>query len=399
MDKLKASWLKSHHCLMAAEALGNDHIRFVGGAVRNSLMDLPVCDIDAATDYRPEKAMKLLKDKGFKVIPTGIDHGTVTAVLGGDVIEVTTLRRDVETDGRRAVVAFTNEWQADAERRDFTINAIYASIDGILFDPCAGIADIKEGRIRFIGSAEERIQEDALRILRLFRFQAHYGRVPLELDALSAVKKMVALIDGLSVERISGELNKLILATNPSAVLKIMQELGVLKRCMHNAKIDVQALNALIEIEANYKTPIKALRRLLALTSCHASSVLKSWNCSNKAQKHALLCEELMAGLERVPPTVLEWQKLIYRYNHDVVIDCYLISKRGEHDQGAFESLRDWDIPIFPVAGADMLRLGHEAGPELGKHLKDLEKQWLQEDFGPSQEELLERLPKVDQHG
>lgn len=398
MDKLKASWLKSRHCLMAAEALGAEHIRFVGGAVRNSLMGLPVCDIDAATDHHPEKAMKLLKTKGFKVIPTGIDHGTVTAVLDGDVIEVTTLRRDVETDGRRAVVAFTNEWQADAERRDFTINAIYAAIDGTLFDPCAGIADIKEGRIRFIGSAEDRIQEDALRILRLFRFQAHYGRVPLEPEALSAVKKMIALIDGLSVERISDELNKLILAVNPNAVLKIMQEAGVLKRCMNGSPIDLQALNALIEREASYKVPIKALRRLLALTGCHASGLLKSWNCSNKAQKHALLCEELMAGLGEGTLTVLEWKKLIYRYNHAVVVDCYLMSNAGEHDQSLFEALRDWDIPIFPVAGADMLRLGYEPGPELGKLLKDLEKQWLKEDFEPSHEVLLERLPKINRN-
>lgn len=395
MDKLEAPWLKSRHCLMAAEALGIEHIRFVGGAVRNSLMGLPVCDIDAATDYLPEKAMKLLKAKGFNVIPTGIEHGTVTAILDGEVIEVTTLRRDVETDGRHAVVAFTNEWQVDAERRDFTINAIYASIDGTLFDPCAGIADIDEGRIRFIGSAEERIQEDALRILRLFRFQAHYGRVPLEQDALSAVKKMVALIDGLSVERIAGELNKLILATNPGAVLKIMQEAGVLTRCMHETPIDLQALNALLEIESSYKVPIKARRRLLALTGYHASSVLKSWNCSNKAQKHALLCEELMAGLGRGSLTVLEWQKLIYRYNHDVVIDCYFMSNTGEHDEAAFEALRDWDIPIFPVTGADMLRLGYEPGPELGKLLKGLERQWLKEDFEPLQEMLLERLPKI----
>lgn len=399
MDKLKAPWLKSRLCLMAAEALGAEHIRFVGGAVRNSLMGLPVFDIDAATDYLPEKAMKLLKAKGFNVIPTGIDHGTVTAVLDGDVIEVTTLRRDVETDGRRAVVAFTNEWKTDAERRDFTINAIYASIDGTLFDPCAGIADIDEGRIRFIGSAEERIREDALRILRLFRFQAHYGRVPLEQDALSAVKKTVALIDGLSVERISGELNKLILATNPIAVLKIMQKAGVLKRCMGDSPIDLQAMSALIEIEASYKVPIKALRRLLALTDCHASSLLKSWNCSNKAQKHALLCEDLMAGLGRGSLTVLEWKKLIYRYNHEVVSDCYLISDAGERDQATFEALRDWDIPIFPVAGADLLQRGYESGPELGKHLKDLEKQWLKEDFAPSHEMLLERLPKIERHG
>ena len=399
MDKLKASWLKSRHCLMAAEALGAEHIRFVGGAVRNSLMDLPVSDIDAATDYHPEEAMKLLKAKGFKVIPTGIDHGTVTAVLDGDVIEVTTLRRDVETDGRRAVVAFTNEWQADAERRDFTINAIYAAIDGTLFDPCGGIADIKQGRIRFIGMAMDRIKEDALRILRLFRFQAHYGRVPLEQDALSAVENTVALIDGLSVERISDELNKLMLAVKPSEVLKIMQEAGVLKRCMNATPIEIQAMESLIERETRYKVPIKALRRLLALTDCHASGLLKSWNSSNKAQKHALQCEELIAGLGRGFPAVLEWKKLIYRYNHEVVVDCYLISNTGDHDQASFEVLQDWDVPVFPVAGADMLQLGHEPGPELGKLLKDLEKQWLEEDFEPSHEALLERLPKIDRNG
>ena len=394
MDKLNASWLKARHCVKAVEALGPDHIRFVGGAVRNSLMGLPVCDIDAATDHHPEKVMELLRAKDFNVIPTGIEHGTVTAILDGDILEITTLRQDVETDGRRATVAFTNEWQTDAARRDFTINAIYATIDGELFDPYGGVADIADGRIHFIGSAEDRITEDALRILRLFRFQAHYGRVPLEGGALLAVKKTASQIEGLSVERIAGEFNKLIVAENPVPILKSMQTVGVLERCLGGYPVDIRALDLLIKRGDNYQVKTKALRRLLALMGGHVSDLLRSWNSSNKVQKHARLCSELLAGLGSRSLSLIEWEKLIYRYNHEVVIDCYLISGFGEVDQATLEILQEWDVPIFPVRGDDMIDLGYEPGPELGKIMKDLEKQWIDKDFEPSFDVLIGLLSK-----
>lgn len=394
MDKLNASWLKARHCILAAEALGAEHIRFVGGAVRDSIMGQPVADIDVATDHHPKKVMELLKAKGFSVIPTGIDHGTITAVLDGDVLEITTLRQDVETDGRHAKVAFTNEWQADAARRDFTINAIYSTIDGTLFDPFGGIADIADGRIRFIGKAEDRIREDALRILRLFRFQAHFGRVPLDDAALSAVKNTVSLIDGLSVERIAMELNKLIVAANPLAILRTMQELGVLERCTCGYPIDLPSVERLIPRDRGYQVQTKAIRRLLALTGQRTSELLVKWNCSKKAQKHAELCQEVLAGLGDDPLTMIEWEKLIYRYDHKVVIDCYLISSTGEIEPDVIAALKDMDVPIFPVRGADMIDLGYKPGPELGKIMKDLEKHWIDKDFEPSFEMLIGLLRK-----
>lgn len=369
-------------------------MRFVGGAVRDSLMGQPVADIDVATDHHPEKVMELLKAKGFSVIPTGIDHGTITAVLDGDALEITTLRQDVETDGRHAKVAFTNEWQADAARRDFTINAIYSTIDGKLFDPFGGIVDIADGRIRFIGKAEDRIREDALRILRLFRFQAHFGRVPLDDAALLAVKNTVSLIDGLSVERIAMELNKLIVAANPLAILRTMQELGVLERCMCGYPIDLPAVERLIPRDRGYQVKTKAIRRLLALTGQRTSELLLKWNSSKRAQKHAALCQEVLAGIGDVPLTMIEWEKLIYRYDHKVVVDCYLISSTGEIDPDVIAALQDMDVPIFPVRGADMIDLGYKPGPELGKIMKDLEKHWIDKDFEPSFEMLIGLLRK-----
>ncbi len=394
LDKLRASWLKSPHAMMAAEALGADHMRFVGGAVRDSLMNLPISDIDVATDHLPDKAMELLKAKGFRVIPTGIEHGTVTAILESGTLEVTTLRRDIETDGRRAVVAFTDEWQADAARRDFTINAIYASIDGTLYDPYDGIADIEQGCVRFIGKAEDRIREDALRILRLFRFHAHYGRVALEDAALLAVENTLSLIGGLSVERIASELNKLIIARNPIPVLKMMQGLGVLECCMRGYALDLDATERLIANETAYHFQPKALRRLLALVGQSTTELMVSWNCSKKAQNHATMCEEILANLGSSPTPMMEWEKLIYKNNHEAVIDCYLILNIGEIEPNIIEALKDWDIPIFPIRGSDMLDLGYEAGPELGKIMKDLEEYWFDKDFEPSFEALIGLLRK-----
>lgn len=390
MDKLTAPWLKAQHCVAAVEALGADHIRFVGGAVRNSLMGLPVSDIDAATDYLPEKVMQLLSAKGFNVIPTGIEHGTVTAVLAGDVLEITTLRHDVETDGRRAKVAYTNDWQADAARRDFTMNAIYAASDGSLYDPFGGRADIAAGHIHFIGDAEERIREDALRILRLFRFHAHYGRVPLDGAALMAVKNAVSLIDGLSVERIATELNKLIVANNPVAVLSVMQGNGVLDRCIKGFPVDLSALERLSNIDAGYQRHTKALRRLFALVGARTSALLCHWNSSKKAQKHASDCAEIFASLVGMTAALIDWKKLIYRYGHASVIDCYLLAAKGVVDADIIEKLAEWDVPVFPVRGADMIELGFQPGPKLGGALKELEQYWLDRDFEPSFEALIE---------
>ena len=395
MQRLDAPWLNAHHCKRAVEALGKDHVRFVGGAVRNTLMGLPVSDIDAATDHLPEEAMRLLRDNGFNVIPTGIDHGTLTAVLEGDVLEVTTLRHDIETDGRRAKVAFTNEWEGDAARRDFTVNAIYLSDDGTLYDPFDGQADIKAGHIHFIGSAENRIREDALRILRLFRFQAHYGRVPLDISAINAVEKTVGLIDSLSVERIASELHKLIRALTPVPVLKLMDHLGLLEHCMPECSFNLDKIKALVEEDRHYQDETKALRRLLALTGDHTSSLLKYWNCSKRDQKHAKWCEEIFSEIAGKQLDLIDWQKLIFRYNHEAVIDSYLISRVGDINPDIIEQLKDWDIPIFPISGSDMMDRGFEPGPELGSMMKAMEDYWIEEGFHPSPDQLFAKLNQL----
>ncbi|MEE8534186.1 MAG: CCA tRNA nucleotidyltransferase, partial [Alphaproteobacteria bacterium] len=203
-------------------------VRFVGGCVRDAVAGRKVTDVDIATPDPPETVTRLLEAAGIRVVPTGIAHGTVTAVIRHRHFEITTLRRDVETYGRRAKVAFTDDWTADAARRDFTINALFCDPDGTLYDPFGGIDDLDAGRVRFVGDAVKRIKEDVLRLLRFFRFYAHYGRPPPDAEALAACRAMARALPGLSGERVSAELLRLLAAPDPAAVLALMIEAEVL---------------------------------------------------------------------------------------------------------------------------------------------------------------------------
>ncbi|MFN5783498.1 MAG: CCA tRNA nucleotidyltransferase, partial [Novosphingobium sp.] len=260
----RADWTQRADLIQLVAVLGAGNARYVGGAVRDTLLGIAVKDVDIATPLRPLKVIGKLKDAGIQAVPTGIDHGTVTAVLPGGAVEITTLRHDVSTDGRRATVAFADEWQDDAARRDFTINALYADpATGEVFDWFGGLEDLAARRVRFIGDARQRIREDHLRILRYFRFQARFGSQPVDKNSEMACSDLAATLKGLSRERVGMEMMNLLSLPDPAPTVARMAELGVLAVILPEAK--VAALTELIVQEDRQNVAPDALRRLAAL--------------------------------------------------------------------------------------------------------------------------------------
>ena len=259
-----APWLNRPALAVLVLALGAGQARYVGGAVRDTLLGIAVKDVDIATPLEPQEVMRRLKAHAIQVIPTGIDHGTVTAIIEGGPVEITTLRHDVSTDGRRATVAFAQDWQDDAARRDFTINALYADPVSLeVFDYFGGLDDIAARRVRFIGDAHQRIREDHLRILRYFRFQARFGSHPADLEPENACAELAATLKGLSRERVGMEMINLLGLPDPAPTVARMAELGVLAEVLPEA--DVAALSALVAEEERQDVEADALRRLAAL--------------------------------------------------------------------------------------------------------------------------------------
>ncbi len=260
------AWLVTARTRAVMQALTRDggDARFVGGAVRNAILGEAVADIDIATPLLPQDVMRRLQKAGFGAIPTGIEHGTITAIVRGQPFEVTTLRRDVSTDGRRATVAFTTDWAEDAARRDFTMNALYANAEGEIFDYVGGLADLRERRVRFVGDPSTRIREDYLRILRLFRFHAWYGKGGLDAEAFAAASDEKAGLKLLSGERVQKELLRLLEAKNPLTTLQAMQRVSILAEILP-ADLQLERIARLVEIEtANSRKP-DSLLRLAAL--------------------------------------------------------------------------------------------------------------------------------------
>ncbi|MFP5513038.1 MAG: CCA tRNA nucleotidyltransferase, partial [Alphaproteobacteria bacterium] len=250
--------------VFAALDAGGADARFVGGCVRDAWLGRPVKDIDVATHAPPERVMELLEAAGIRVIPTGIDHGTVTALCGGKPYEITTLRRDVETDGRHARVEFTDDWMEDAARRDLTMNALSCTPDGAMFDPFGGLADLAAGRVRFVGEARRRIEEDVLRLLRFFRFHAHYGRGDPDAEALAACRELAPRLPTLSGERVRGELFRLLTAPCAAAVWRLMMGQGIMVHLLPEA-MDADRLDRLIAVERDLGITPDPTRRLAAV--------------------------------------------------------------------------------------------------------------------------------------
>jgi poly(A) polymerase len=381
--------------VLAALAAGGAEARFVGGCVRDSLASRPIRDIDIATPARPERVVELIEAAGLKAVPTGLDHGTVTAVAEHQPFEITSLREDIETDGRRAKVAFTDDWEADAARRDFTFNALSLAPDGRLYDPFEGRVDLTAGRVRFVGDPVARIREDYLRILRFFRFQAHYGREEPERETLEAIRAEAAGIDGLSGERLRVEMLKLLAAADPYPALAAMRDSGALARVLPQA--DLTALACLLGLEPR-PDPLLRLAALLPADEAALRATAQRLRLSN-AERDRLLTLSA-PGLALTLKSSREDLRLgAYRLGRESLEDILLLSAARTAAEGAdlkeaLTRLGGWTAPRFPLQGRDLLELGCEPGPALGRTLKALEDWWIAEDYAPDREACLEEAKR-----
>ena len=386
--------------------------RVAGGAVRNALMGLPVGDIDIATTLRPEEVVERAKAAGIKAVPTGIDHGTVTLVLDGQGFEVTTLRRDVETDGRHAQVAYGTDWQVDAERRDLTINALYADAAGEVIDLVGGLADIETRNVRFIGDAEARIAEDYLRVLRFFRFFAYYGKGRPDAEGLRACARAKDKLGMLSAERIWSETKKLLAAPDPSRALLWMRQTGVLTAILpETEKWGIDAVHALVAAEqAMSWTPdpilrlaaivpdvperLEAMARRLRMSNAEAAR-LQAW-----AMTPPLPDEVTDVGFDRI----------LYRHGIEGVrmrLRLGLAKARASAQENPIAMRKSARLsvlsvrcdayrrPVFPLSGADVLAAGVPAGKRVGEVLGALEALWVERNFALDRDELAARLEQM----
>ncbi|MDI7774887.1 CCA tRNA nucleotidyltransferase [Asticcacaulis sp. EMRT-3] len=373
----------------ALEALGGAGcVRFVGGCVRNALMQRPVSDLDLATQLTPDDTEAALKAAAIKSVPTGKAFGTITAVVNGKPFEITSLREDVETDGRRAVVSYTTDWARDALRRDFYLNALYADRDGTVYDPTGeGIGDALAGRVRFIGEAEQRIREDYLRILRFFRFSAGYAR-GIDADSLAACVALIDGIDSLSGERIQQEMLKILALPSPMTGLTAMLAGGLLPHILPGWRgDDLAVLASILPISAE---PEPRLMALLDSGGLLEGTALKEVQARLKlSQRLYQRLKAVVTVMGRLHDGAEDFTRLMYRHGRQAVEDAVILSAahiaRPFADvQNLIEALRATDVPVFPLKGADLLALGMAAGPDLGAHLKRIEADWLDHDFSQS---------------
>jgi poly(A) polymerase len=377
-----AKWRKRRGMGKLLRALGADDgvTRYVGGAVRDDLLGLPVSDLDLATRLRPDEVVARLVAAKIKVVPTGIDHGTVTAVSDGQVVEITSLRRDVSTDGRRATVAFTDDWKEDAARRDFTINALSADAKtGEIFDYFGGLEDLQARHIRFIGDPLQRIAEDHLRILRFFRFHARFGSGQPDAAALDACRARANDLMALSRERIADELLKLLGLDEPAPTVGIMLQHGILEPVLPEIEperlCDLEALIASERQAAIAPDPLRRLAALLPDDADVADGVAVRLRLSNKARKR-IGCA---AGRELMSSP----RALAYRLGVECGIDRLLLSGRAEDAAG----IASWKPPRLPIRGGTLIARGLKEGPVVARTLRRIEDEWIRAGF-PSGEQL-----------
>jgi poly(A) polymerase len=378
------AWLKEPRLQAVMRVIGD--VRVTGGAVRNALLGLPISDVDLATPRLPQDVKRVCEAAGFSVHPTGIEHGTVTVVNDGAAFEVTTLRLDVETDGRRAVVAYTNDWTEDAKRRDFTINAIFCDASGRTYDFTTGYRDIQRKRVRFVGASEDRIREDYLRILRFFRFHAFYGKGSPCPVGLAACVKLKSGLKKISAERIRQELLKLLVAPRAVETLKLMSSSGILK-VIHPCTENFRVLGRL---------PLDAILRLYFLSQ-KPETLKANLRLSNE---EATRIENLNAAPDVTPQMrAVEQRAILYHLGASTWKDAVRLSWAKSYaklDASNWQTLLDlphrWAVPKFPLTGKDLLQAGIAAGPAMGEVLRQLEDWWVASDFAPAREELLQRI-------
>jgi poly(A) polymerase len=395
----EADWLERRQTQAIFDALDADGIetRAVGGAVRNALLGIPVHEVDLATTAEPDKVLELARAAKLKAVPTGIDHGTVTLITDGMPFEVTTLRRDVETFGRHATVAFTKDWEEDAKRRDFTLNALYADRDGTVFDPLGGYADLAAGRVRFIGDAAARIEEDHLRILRFFRFSATYAKGAFDAEGLHACVRKIAGLSQLSAERVGAEMRRILVARRALDAIVAMFDYGLLTEVLGSVpRLDDFARLVAIENMAKLgDNPARRLAVLAVFVEEDAARLAARLRLSNAEQS------VLVLGGERSSTTGLPEEAnakaLLYRRGEGIYPSFVLIawarSGAAPSDaawRAALELPQTWRAPVFPLRGTDMTELGLE-GPDIGEALRRLETEWIAGDFKAEREALLAR--------
>jgi poly(A) polymerase len=384
-------WMREKACRAVLAALAgpkDGDARFVGGAVRDAILKRPVIDIDIATPLHPNEVTRRLEVAGIKVVPTGIDHGTVTAITAKRAFEITTLRRDIATDGRHATVDFTADWAEDAGRRDFTMNALFLDGSGQIYDYVGGLKDAKAGRVRFVGDPATRIHEDVLRLLRFYRFVAHYGKTAPDAKARAACRNAAPLLPTLSAERVAAELLKLLKARDPLPALRLMQKDGVLKVLLPEAK-HLDALRRLVGIEPA-PDPI---RRLAALIGRAGDGVATRLKLSHRQR-------EGLAALTSTPDFkggAAAQRVLLYRLGSDLYRDSVLLAAaRGKVavPKKLLALAKGWKPVVFPLKGRDLAAAGVAPGPELGKLLAALEAWWIAGDFRASRKACLAEMAR-----
>lgn len=406
------SWMTAPEtrAVLAALSAEGAEVRFVGGCVRDAVLHRPVKDVDIATPDRPDRVMALLKAAGIRVIPTGLAHGTVTAMIGEARFEITTLRLDLATDGRHARVAFTDSWIADAARRDFTFNALSCTADGDIYDPFGGLADLGEGVVRFVGIPRERIEEDYLRLLRFFRMYATYGLPPPEAEALAACRQLAPGIARLSGERVRDELFRILLAPNAADTAVLMHDAHILDHVVP-LPVDIGRLRMMtwLDSTALRRESVRpdALRRLAALlrTDADGAAALAERLRLSRCQA-ARLAALVRPAFELTPEAgITALHRAVYRAGAETARDWVLMAwagelalapRRGGGRNAAWSAMLEtaatWPAPAFPLRGADVAALGIPRGPKVGELLAAVEAWWEAGDFTADRDACLARL-------
>lgn len=403
-DLKSAQWLAADHCQAVFEALesGGYTARAVGGAIRNALMGHEVSDVDIASAALPDEVVRLCRAAGLGVHPTGLAHGTLTVVSNHVPYEVTTLRRDVETHGRHATIAFTTDWSEDAARRDFTMNAIYCDRHGTLYDPLGGYPDLVEGRVRFIGSARERIREDYLRILRFFRFFAAYGHGEIDAEGLEAVTKEREGLKRLSAERIRIELLKLLVASRAHDALAAMQERGI-AFLIFGKEPHLDRFDKLTGLELAMNSapdPILRLAALLLDDENDARNLAARLRLSNEERNELSTLARYRVDACATNPILAK--TALYRLGEKAYRAVCLLSwaqtTKDEKDpdwRAVFDLPRQWNVPAMPFKGSDVLGLGIPPGPDVGKILTRFEDWWIEAGFPEDEARLRSKLAEL----
>ncbi len=401
--RIEDAWLKDDTLQTLFDILCADggDARVAGGAVRNALMGMPASDVDLCTTLLPQVVVKRLQAAGHKAVPTGIDHGTVTAVIEGQAFEVTTLRKDIETDGRHAVVEFGTDWVADANRRDLTINGLYCDRDGRVYDYVDGYKDILSKDVRFIGDAATRIKEDSLRILRFFRFFAWYGERRPDASGLKACAAGRELLAGLSVERVWMELKKMLSASDPGRAILWMRTTGILGGVLPEThKWGTDAIPGLLRLEQDQGWDPDPLFRLMGMVRPDVTTMQtmsKRMTFSNKETERMISWANNPAPKSDI--TISDFEKLMYKSNVQGLIDSMKLEivnlqVRENADEAKamlklVEHAQKWERPVFPIQGQDLIAKGMQAGPEMGEKLQALEDAWIESGFSLSKDALL----------